>query len=140
MYWTDSDGKGVTVAPEGADEVGHIFPPADVQEKDENSIYHYYKEAIAVRNRHPEIARGTAEPLGQDFPEHTGAMKMTWEDRSCIIVCNNGKNAAHIDLRKCLGEGEYRMTDMLMTGEQKAGLTDGILALPEAGIAVLEKG
>jgi len=32
------------------------------------------------------------------------------------------------------------MTDMLMTGEQKAGLTDGILALPEAGIAVLEKG
>ena len=27
MYWSDSDGKGMTAAPEGADEVGHTLPP-----------------------------------------------------------------------------------------------------------------
>ncbi len=138
MFWSETEEEGIAAAPENADEVEQLFDAADVQMRDPSSVYHYYKEAIAVRKRHPEIARGTVEPVEGAFPEHTGAARFVWQEKQCVVVCSNGEESAEIDLRECLQEAyDYKIEDMLTVGEEKAALSEGMLTLPAQGIVVL---
>ena len=90
MYWQKGVYPGWTyMPPEGitVNASSYVHPPVNEQQADPNSILNYYKQAMKIRNKHPEIARGTIQKLAS--PDgNVGVMKKTWKGKSVIIVIN----------------------------------------------------
>jgi len=90
MYWKDGVYKGWTyMPPEGitVNKNSYIYPSVEDQQADSNSILNYYKNAMKIRNKHPEIARGVIEKL--ESPNgYVGVIKKTWNGKSVIIIIN----------------------------------------------------
>lgn len=66
------------------------FGSVELQKDDQSSILNYYKEKNRIRNRHPEIARGTIETVKSASP-YIAAIKKTWNGSSVIILINLNK-------------------------------------------------
>lgn len=90
MYWQDGVYPGWTyMPPEGikVDKNSYKYPSVADQQADENSILNYYKQAMKIRNKHPEIARGVVEKL--ETPNgYVGVFKKTYKGSSVIILVN----------------------------------------------------
>ncbi len=90
MYWQDGVYSGWTyMPPEGikVDKNSYIYPSVANQQADAGSILNYYKQAMRLRNRNPEIARGVVSKLTS--PDgYVGAMKKTWNGESVVILVN----------------------------------------------------
>ncbi len=94
MRWAESDmaeGQVFNYKPQGYNGVidKSLYPNGSVesQKDDPTSIYNYYKAAMRLRNRHPEIARGTVEKTEFVSP-YVAAIKKTWEGQSIVILVN----------------------------------------------------
>lgn len=90
MYWQKGVYEGWTyMPPEGitVNASSYKYPCVAEQQEDEYSILNYYKQAMKIRNKHPEIARGTIEKLPSPTG-YVGVMKKTWNDSSVIILIN----------------------------------------------------
>ncbi len=94
MRWAESDmaeGQVFNYKPQGYNGVidKSLYPNGSVesQKDDPTSIYNYYKAAMRLRNRHPEIARGTVEKTESVSP-YVAAIKKTWEGQSIVIFVN----------------------------------------------------
>ena len=99
MNWSVTDTTGICNDPEGADkDIEQSFAPADEQMKDPDSLYSYYKEALAIRNAYPEIARGEIEIAEALTEGNIAVITKTWNGESITIVYNNGDDAAEVDL------------------------------------------
>ena len=90
MYWQDGVYHGWTyMPPEGikVDKNSYIYPSVADQQADAGSILNYYKQAMKIRNKHPEIARGVVEKLTSS-DGYIAAMKKTYEGKSVVIILN----------------------------------------------------
>ena len=59
MYWSDdASAQGMTAGPPSYEPQTHTFGSYETQKDDEYSVYNYYKKAIHIRNKYPEIGRG----------------------------------------------------------------------------------
>ncbi len=94
MRWSENDmaeGQVFNYKPQGFNGVitKELYPNGSVesQKNDPSSIYNYYKAAMRLRNRHPEIARGTVERADSVSP-YVAALKKTWNGESIIILVN----------------------------------------------------
>ncbi|MCM1191603.1 MAG: alpha-amylase family glycosyl hydrolase [Butyrivibrio sp.] len=138
MLWGDGD----TVK----DPVGSDFP-SDKQQNgtvadqlsDENSLYHYYAEVIAVRNRHPEIARGDYAAVSSRYSE-LGGFEITCGDSVILLLHNTSAEEIEIDLSSMTGvTGEYkRVTDSVGLGGG-VSLKGSTLKIGARTSAILEK-
>ncbi len=67
MQWVSEDAangtEGMCKGPSDMDKFEMTYPGLDEQEKDEYSIYNYYKKAIRLRNTYPVISRGVTQPV-----------------------------------------------------------------------------
>ena len=136
MYWNGVGDHGVTDPPPECTVPEYPFPSLEEQRNVDGSVYNYYRQAIAIRNAIPAIARGrvTAETA-----LNTGcisAQRKTWGDESCIILLNVAAESATVDLG---GYADWALTVSLVTGEEAVTLTDSSLQLPAYGIAILTK-
>lgn len=138
MLWGDGD----TVK----DPVGTDFPAdkqvnGTVKEQldDENSLYRYYAKVIAVRNRHPEIARGDYQAVSSKFSD-LGGFEITYGDSRILLLHNTSTEEIEIDLSALTGvSGEYtRITDHVGLGTG-ASLDGTTLKLGGRTSAVLEE-
>ena len=136
MYWSE-DGKGMPNPPADADSVEQKFPSLEEQKKDPQSILNYYKAALQIRNRYPEIARGEVQAVEGAFPEGTGAVLRQWQEESCVILCSTAEGITEINLQDYGLEG-YNLKESLTVDGEKAVREGNILQLPEYGIAVLK--
>ncbi len=71
-------------------ERSYAFGSVEYQRADDASILNYYKNAMRLRNRHPEIARGTVETAESVSP-YVAAIKKTWQGKSVYILVNLSK-------------------------------------------------
>ena len=79
MYWTqDAEAEGMCDGPKDMDEVEMIFPSLEEQKEDSYSIYNFYKQAVLLRNRYPEIARGTVTYIEELSDKNVCVMKKWW--------------------------------------------------------------
>ena len=104
------------------------------QVNDDNSLYNYYRQAIAIRNALPQIARGipTAETA-----LNTGcvsAYRKTWNDQSCIILMNIDQKEAKVDLS---AYADWTLAASLSANGEEIVLEGATLQLPAWGTAVL---
>lgn len=137
MYWSAQDKKGMTNPPGNADQVEQKFPSAEEQQKDAQSILNYYKAALKIRNKYPEIARGEISAVTGEFPPQTAALRREWQEESCVILCGTAEGITEIDLQECGLEG-YNLKESLTVDGKKIVQEGSVLQLPEYGIALLQ--
>ena len=97
MRWGDGD---LIRDPVGANypEKNQIQTTVADQLADENSLYNYYCDLIAIRHKYPAIARGeyTAVSCGKNF----GGFRIAYEGRTLGLLHNNATEEITYDLSK----------------------------------------
>ena len=128
MLWTAEGPE--TKDPPGTTESGYALPSVEEQLADENSLLHYYRDAMWLRHKYPEIARGTSEILPCDNVDIC-LIRRTWGERSVVIALNPS-------LRDHTAAVEGTLADALSARGQEITLKDGVLILPSYSIAILK--
>ena len=138
FYWNAERNNGTTNPPPECElpaeyELGSL----EEQRGDPDSIYNYYRQAIAIRNALPQIARGIPTAEAALNTGCVSAYRKTWGEESCIILMNiNGEKAA-VDLS---AYADWDLAASLSAEGSKIKLKGDTLHLPAWGVAVLLPG
>ena len=135
MYWNQNRDKGTTdLPPECVLPKEYPLGSLEEQKKDSDSVYNYYRQAIAIRNALPVISHGrtTAEvALNQGC---VSAQRKTWNDERCIILMNIDAETAKVDLSHY---SDWELCASLSANGKNVKLNGTELTLPAYGVAVL---
>lgn len=134
MYWNEANDSGTTDLPPECAEPAHPFPSLEEQRNTDGSIYNYYRQAIAIRNAIPAIARGRVTAETALNTGCVSAYRKTWNDQSCIILMNISQEPATVDLEDY---GSYEVAATLLTGQADMVLTENSLEMPPFATAIL---
>jgi len=137
MVWSATDTAQTTDPPPGGTYDESAVVPVDVQRKDPDSLLSFYHDVLALKQRHPEIARGTYTALtaGDDA---VLAFSDTYQG-STVYVLENLDDTAHTEQLDGIGVASgVKIADHLLTsGTDKPSLSGGRLTLPVGAVAVL---
>jgi glycosidase len=99
MYWNDARDRGTTSPPpECVVPESYPFGSLEEQQKEDYSIYHYYRRALAIRKALPVISHGRTTAEAALNRGCISAQRKTWGEESCIILMNISPDAAAVDL------------------------------------------
>ena len=135
MYWNTARDNGTTNPPPEC-ELPEEYPFGSLEEQklDDASIYNYYRQAIAIRNAIPAIARGRTT---EEKALNTGcvsAFRKTCDYGSCIVLMNIDAEAATVDLS---GYSDWTLSAKLSADGGEIAMNGTTLALPPYGVAIL---
>lgn len=135
MYWNPERNDGTTNLTPGCVLPAEYPLGSLAEQKDvESSIYNYYREAIAIRNALPVIARGSQSPEKGLDDGCISAIRKTWNDQDCIILYNLDKQANTVDLS---AYGDWELVASLSVNDGKVEMDGTSLNMPSCGIAIL---
>ncbi len=135
MFWNAERNGGTTNAPpECALPEAYPFPSLAEQQGDGNSIYNYYRQAIAIRKALPVISHGITTAEAALNRGCISAQKKTWNDQTCIILMNIDENAATVDLS---AYADWHLAASLSADGSAITLKDGTLQLGAFAAAIL---
>ena len=156
MYWSDSASAGMCAGPADMDSFTQKYPSLEEQKDDPNSIYNYFKNAIALRNMFPVIARGTTTPVAElsdddiccfirSISEEKAISFAGTLDKfgptSLLIIINTSDAVKEVSLTANTDAATYKtIAYNLDTGTDKAVFTDKkktTISLPAYSIVVL---
>ena len=150
MYWSmNPDAEGMCDGPADMEDVKMKFESLEEQEKDETSVYQYYKKVIKIRNQNPEIARGKAEYvlvgdfLAEDTKESVCAIKKTYGDSELLLIFVTGEETEELNLTGVTLNGKEIGADTeirgaLVTGEETISFADGTVVMPGFSVLALK--
>ncbi len=136
MVWNDARDNGTTnPPPECTLPESYPFGSLQRQQGDDNSVYNYYRQAIAIRKAIPAISHGrttaeTALNLGC-----VSAFRKTCDLGECIVLMNIDTNAAQVDLS---GYEGWSVAASLSANGESIECDGTLLNLPAYGVAVLQ--
>ena len=143
MYWSEDEKMpGMCAGPKDMEDVKMKYPSLEVQKEDSYSIYNYYKQAVLLRNRYPQIARGEVAYLSGISDDKVCILKKEYEDSSILILFNLSAeklllNMEDFNLAK-IDVDSLSLGGMLLTGEEAVSLEESGLILPPYSVAILE--
>ncbi len=101
---------------------------ASEQKEQEDSLYHYYCRLIALRNKYPEIARGSYKAIAYDtacfggflitYDDNTTGLFHNTSDRDLTIELNDSLTIFDVSFTKVcdyIGQGEVSLKDNILT-------------------------
>lgn len=104
------------------------------QLNDDSSIYNYYRQAIAIRNALPVIARGVPTAEAALNKGCVSAYRKSWNGESCIILMNIDSKEAAADLT---AYADWELAASLSADGNPISLDGTTLNLPAYGVAIL---
>lgn len=104
------------------------------QEGDPDSVYNYYRQAIAIRNAIPAIARGIPTVEEALNVGCVSAFRKTWNEEACIVLINISEAEETI---KLAGYSEWELAAFLSANGEEVKNEEQSLTLPAYGVAVL---
>ena len=107
------------------------------QQDDPDSIYNYFKQAIRLRNRYPEIARGIAANVESLSDKNIAAITKTYDGKTTLLVFNLSQETQKVDISGVDLGGEGTIGGMLLTGEDTITLDNNELTLPSYSMALI---
>ena len=135
MFWNDNRDNGTTnPPPECILPETYPFGSWESQRGDDNSIYNYYRQVIALRNALPVISHGRTTAETALNRGCVSAQRKTWEDQSCIILMNIDEKQATVDLS---AYGEFKMAAGISANGEPVILDGTTIQLPAYGLAVV---
>ena len=150
MYWSmNPDAQGMCDGPADMEDVKMKFESLEEQEKDELSVYQYYKKVLKIRNQNPEIARGDAryvlvgDFLADDTWETVCAIQKIYGDSELLLIFVTGPETEELDLTSITLNGknigaETEIRGALVTGEEKIRFENGKAVMPGFSVLVLK--
>ena len=99
MYWNAARDNGTTNPPPDC-ELPEEYPCGSLEEQmnDDDSLYNYYRQVIAIRNALPVISHGKITAETELNVNCISAIRKTWNDQQCIILMNINTVSAQVDL------------------------------------------
>lgn len=143
MYWSKNpDKEGMCDGPADMDDFQMKFDSLEEQEQEADSIYHYYKKVIKIRNQNPEIARGEVEYLESVSGDSFCVLRKTWEGSEVVLVFHTGEETETLDLHGIMVNGEEisekNICGTLETGDERIAAADGTVTMPGCSVLVLK--
>lgn len=141
MQWFENiKEKGMCKGPKNMEEIKMLYGNLENQKMDKNSIYHYYKKAIKLRNTYPIIARGSTFEEEIFSSEKVTSFSRSLPDNKfepLFISINTSGEEQSLTLPS---DFPYqKLIDSLVTGEAEVSLKERTLLLPPFSIALLSK-
>ena len=136
MYWNAEWDNGTTTTPPGCVLPADGYPLGSYEEQKDDpfSIYNYYRQAIALRNALPVIARGKQTCEAGLNVGCVSAVRKTWNEEECVILLNVNDEAGTSDLS---AYADWELTASLSVDESEVTLDGSTLNLPAYGVAIL---
>ena len=128
MLWTVPE--DVTKEPPGTTKAEYNLPGVADQQGDEASLLNYYRDAMWLRHKYPQIARGDTEVIPCENTDIC-ILRRTWNGETITIVVNPSKNAHTVEV-----EGE--LLDVLCATGEPLTQENGTLSMPMYSIAILK--
>ena len=138
MYWNVARDNGTTNPPPEC-ELPESYPFGSLEEQlyDDNSMYNYYRQVIAVRKALPVISHGVTTVEAALNSGCISAQRKSWNEESCIILMNVNTEAAQVDLSAYT---EWTLTASLSANGEPIAMEGTALNLPAYGVAILLPG
>ncbi len=136
MRWSEKDmAEGqVFIPPQAGVAMGQsAYPNGSVesQQDDPTSILNYYKAAMRLRNRHPELARGTVERVDLDN-RYVAAFTKTYRGSKITVLVNlSDFESFEIDV-----SGYGSVQDILDAGDAASAVKGTTLTMQPYSIAI----
>lgn len=138
MYWCeDASAEGMCDGPADMGTVKMKYGALETQETDGNSVYHFVKETIRLRNRYPEIARGTVTFEEALSSEKVCVISKTYNGEKMYLAYNMSEEPQAVEMPAGTLQ-EEKLAGMLLTGEEAADYAEGKLTLPGYSVALLK--
>ena len=110
------------------------MPSVEEQLADENSLLNFYRSAMELRNRFPEIARGSSQLIDSGNGDVCLILR-TWQDSSILIAINPSGNDQDISADAF---AQYSsLSGQLTCGTDSPSINSGTLHLPAWSVAIL---
>jgi glycosidase len=135
FYWNSARDNGTTNPPPEC-ELPAEYPLGSLEEQmhDDDSLWNYYRQAIAIRNSIPQIARGIPTAETALNKGCVSAFRKTWGSEECIILMNIQAEEAAVDMT---GYETWNLAASLSAEGSKIKHKGNTLKLPAWGVAVL---
>ena len=135
FFWNDARDNGTTDPPPEC-EIPEEYPfgSLEVQRSDDSSLYNYYRQAVAIRNALPAIARGRTTAETALNVGCISAFRKTWNEENVIILMNISPEAGQADLS---AYGDWTLAASLSADGGEIAMNGSVLELPAYGVAVL---
>jgi glycosidase len=116
--------------------MGYPFGSLEQQKQEADSVYNFYREAIAIRNALPVISHGVITAETALNVGCVSAIRKTWNDQKCIILMNidDDEAGATVDLT---AYADWKMVASLSANGQSVAMDGTTLTMPAYGIAIL---
>lgn len=145
MYWSsEADAQGMCDGPKDMDTIKMKYGSLKEQEEDGNSIYHYVKQVIALRNQYPSIARGITAYDEMLSNESICVIQKTYENETVTLVFNLSEEQQSVDLNKMSFDqttdvtGQKQIAGVLLTSAEQAVLEKEQLLMPAYSVVLLK--
>ncbi|MHB8962734.1 MAG: alpha-amylase family glycosyl hydrolase [Saccharofermentanales bacterium] len=136
MFWSETDRNGITSPPPGATQTVVGIKGVDAQTEDEYSLLNTYKRILAIKAKHPEIARGTMLKIDSGNPG-VAVFSVTYKEKTVYVIHNLSEEELQVTIK--IGEDvRLKIADYLTTGEGKPVLAGNTVTLPPVSTAILE--
>jgi glycosidase len=123
-------------------EIDMKYGSLESQTEDGNSIYYYVKEGLLLRNRYPEIARGTTTVVEELTDDDCLALRKEWNGTQLLILVNTSDQTKSIDLSGVSVNGktadDMEIAGTLLTGTDMATVSEHSVSMPAYSICILK--
>lgn len=133
-FYTDKNTAGMCEGPPGMDSIKMKYGSLEEQEKELDSVYNYYKQAIYLRNCYPVLVKGRVRNIEAYSSEQVAAFSKTRDEEELLVFCNLSGEAATVELNTAA-----KIVAALYTDETKGMMEDSRLTIPAYGIMLLQK-
>lgn len=135
MYWNTQRDSGTTQPPpECVLPESYPFGSLEEQRFDDDSVYNYYRQLIAIRQAIPAISHGRTTAETALNTGCVSAFRKTWGEESCIVLMNISPETSRADLS---AYADWTMAASLSAEGTPITLEGTALVLPPYGTAVL---
>lgn len=141
MQWAmDVSAEGMCDGPPYMDSFEMKYGSLEEQQQNENSIYHYVKDVIRIRDAFPEIARGKTTCLTEVSDEQICVIKKEYADSEILIIYNISGESREISRTGVVVNGtewsEMTAKAILLTGEVQVEENGETLTLPPYSVVI----
>ncbi len=137
MVWNEARDNGTTNPPPEC-QLPESYPlgSLETQREDDDSIFNYYRRAIALRRSYPVISHGIPTAETALNVGCVSATRKTWGEESCIILMNISTAQKQCDLSDY---SDFALVGSLTVDETPITQSGTQLTLPPYAVAVLCK-
>ena len=135
MVWNEKRNDGTTnPPPECQLPEEYPFGSLEKQRQDDDSVYNYYRQIIAIRKALPVISHGRITAEAALNVGCISTQRKTWGDESCIILMNVDAQAAQVDLSAYT---DWTLAASVSADGNKIAMEGQMLSMPAFGVAIL---